>query len=69
MFFSSVQPKTQTRMLELTLGESLRVGDHIITVLDSDNCEVRVLVEKIGDAETADEGLSWDDSWQLRLGD
>jgi len=56
-------------MLELTLGESLRVGDHIITVLDSDNCEVRVLVEKIGDAETADEGLSWDDSWQLRLGD
>ena len=67
--FLHALPKTRTQVHELNLGESLRIGDYVVTVLDSDDGEVRIMVESIGDAEFADEGLSWDDSWQSRLGD
>ncbi len=69
VIFPTAKPKSQTHVHELHLGESVRIGDYVITILDSDNVEVRMLVESIGGSELIDDEPSWDDSWQSRLGD
>ncbi len=67
--YPTAMTETHSRVLELSLGESFRIGDHVVSVIDADDHEVRVIVEYIGDAEEPDADFEWDDSWQSRLGD
>lgn len=50
--------ESQYSEYELALGEKLQVGDILITVVDTQDEEIAVLVEQLIDAVDADENLA-----------
>ena len=57
------------RFVDVVLGESFRVGNYLLTVLEADHGEVRMMIEKVDAPELLEEEFEWDDSWQYHLGD
>lgn len=68
MIVPTAMPRTGQRFVDVVIGESVRFGNHLITVLDTEQDEVRVMIETINDPEPMKEDeIDWDDSWQSRV--
>lgn len=57
-----------TTVLELAIGDSVRVGQHLVTVAEIDGTDVKLFVERIS-GDDADDEFQFEDLSELLVAD